>query len=158
MNTGVVARRYAKALLMYVQHTGRGEQVCTQVRILLNDPAAAPDPLEPDLVRFLELLSGKGRMELVKPVFRSFVSMYLESVGIRLAHLTLVRPAPGIEQRLKDMLEHQLDCKVLLDTRIDESLIGGFVLEIDDRMLDASVRSQIEKIRRQFIISTNRLV
>ena len=158
MNTGVVARRYAKALLKYVRETGRGEQVCAQVRALLDDPAAAPRPLEPDLVRFVDLVARNGRMDQVKMILRLFVRMYLESAGIMLAHLTMVAPSPEIETRLHDMLEKQMACRIILETRVDPELIGGVVLEIDDRMLDASVRSRIEAVRRQFIEKNTRLV
>lgn len=158
MNTGAIASRYAKALLKYVQETGRGEQVCAQARALLSDPDSAPQPLEPDLVRFIDLLARNGRMEHVKLILRSFVKMYLESVGARIAYLTTVTPAPDIQARLHDMLEEQTGGRVILETRVDPGLIGGFVLEIDDRMMDASVRSRIDRIRRQFVISNNRLV
>lgn len=159
MNTGVITSRYAKALLRYVQETGRGEQVCTQVQALLNDPESISSmTLEPEIQKFISLLVEKGRMEHVRQIFRTFVRMYYESIGTRVARLTTVKPAPEIERKLHDLLEEQVGGRVILETSTDAGLIGGFVLEIDDKMLDASVRSRIEAVRRQFIISTNRIV
>lgn len=159
MNTGVITSRYAKALLRYVQETGRGEQVCEQVRAMLDDPdSISGKALEPELEKFISLLVEQGRMEYVRQILRTFVIMYYKSVGTCLAHLTTVKPAPEIEQKLLDVLEKQAGSKVVLETSVDAGLIGGFILEIDDKMLDASVRSRIEAIRRQFVISTNRIV
>ena len=41
---------------------------------------------------------------------------------------------------------------------VDPSLIGGFVVQVGDYLLDASVRNQIETIRRQFVVQNNRIV
>lgn len=157
MNTGAVSSRYAKALLKYVQETGRGEQVCAQVRTLLSSPDSA-GTLEPELQKFTELLVKNGRMEDVRLIFTTFVRMYYESTGTLLAHLTTTIPAPEVALKLHDLLEKQTGGRVIMDTEVDPSLIGGFVLEVGDYMLDGSVRHQIEAIRRQFVTQNNRLV
>ena len=158
MNTGIVASRYAKALLKYTQETGRGDKVCAQVQALLRDPSVAAQPLEPELQKFISLLISNGRLEFVRLAFKDFVRMYYDSEGILLARLTTVKPAPETEKSLLALLEERTGRKVLLETAVDAGLVGGFVLEVDDHILDASVRSQLEAIRRQFIISNNRIV
>ena len=84
--------------------------------------------------------------------------MYYRSRGVRVARLTTAVPAEALERRLRTMLEKQLGCEVLLETSVDPDLLGGFTLEIGDYLLDGSVRRQIETIRRQFVISNNRIV
>ena len=158
MNTGAISTRYARALLRYVSETGNGERVCTQVRALLADPGHAPSPLEPELQRFVALLVARGRMEYVRFIFNSFVRMYYRSIGVKLAHLTTVVPAPDLERRIKDMIESRTGCRVEMETATDPSLIGGFVFELDDKMLDASVRNQIATIRREFVEKNRRIV
>lgn len=158
MNTGVVSSRYAKALLKYTQETGRSEQVCAQVQAILRNPEAAEGALEPELQKFIALLRDNDRLDLVRLVFRDYVKMYYEAKDIILAHLTTVIPAPETEKTLVSMIEEYTGCKVLLDTSIDAGLIGGFVLEVDDILLDASVKCRLETVRRQFIISNNRIV
>ncbi len=158
MNTGIISTRYAKALLMYTEENGSGERVCAQVREILKSPDKVPARLEPELERFVALLVRNSRMEDVRFILRSFVSMYYRSKGIRLATLTTSVPAPGLEERLHPMLERDFSCKVIFETAVDPSLIGGFVVTVDDYVLDASVRNQLETIRRQFIIQTNRIV
>ena len=158
MNTGIISTRYATALLRYTQETGGGERVCAQVRRLLDHPEGNPGPLEPELERFVRLLVRNGRMGDVRFIFHSFLTMYYRSQGIQVAHLTTVVPSGELERRLHAMLEKQLGCQVRIETRVDPALLGGFTLEVGDYLLDASVRRQIETIRRQFVIQNNRIV
>ena len=158
MNTGIIASRYAAALLRYTQETGGGERVCAQVRRLLDHPEQRPGPLEPELDRFVRLLVKNGRLEDVRLVFRSFLTQYYRSRGIRVARLTTVVPSAELEDRIRAMLERQLGGEILIESSVDPALIGGFTLEVGDYLLDASVRRQIETIRRQFVISNNRIV
>ena len=158
MNTGILSTRYATALLRYTEETGGGERVCAQVRQLLARPGEQPGRLEPELERLVRLLVKNGRLEDVRFVFRSFIGMYYRSRGIEVARLTTVVPAEGLERKLRSVLEKQLGCEVLLETSVDPDLLGGFTLEVGDYLLDGSVRRQIEAIRRQFVISNNRIV
>ena len=158
MNTGTIATRYARALLRYVSETGNGERVCTQVRALLADPGHAPSPLEPELQRFVALLVERGRMEYVRFIFASFVRMYYRAAGIKYARLTTVVPAPELEEKIRKMVESKTGCRLEMETATDPSLIGGFIFEVDDKTLDASVRNQIATIRREFVDKNRRIV
>lgn len=148
MNTGAISSRYARALLLYVQQTGAGERVFSQVRGILADPSAAPATLEPELENFIRLLLKNGRMEYVRLILTTFVRLYAKSEGIKPAHLTTVLPDPKLSAGLIAMLEKKTGCKVLLEEDTNPDLIGGFVLEIDDCRMDASVRGQLDSIRR----------
>lgn len=158
MNAGIIASRYAAALLRYTQETGGGERVCAQVRRLLDHPDQDPGPLEPELERFIQLLVRNGRLEDVRFILHDFIEMYYRSLGVRVARLTTVVASRELEQKLHAMLEKQLGCEVVIETRVDPALIGGFTLEVGDYLLDASVRRQIDTIRRQFVIQNNRIV
>ena len=45
-----------------------------------------------------------------------------------------------------------------MESALDPELLGGFVLELEDEMLDASVRRQIDDIRRQLVQKNNRII
>lgn len=158
MNTGVISKRYAKVLLGYVQETGGGERVSAQVRELLGVTDISGIALEPELQKFMELLVQKGRVEYVRGIFHTFLDLYYDSIGVKRASLKVAAPLPGLEDRLRPLLEEQFGCKVIIDTTIDSGLVGGFVVEVGGQMLDTSVRHRIDILRRQFIISNNRLV
>ena len=158
MNTGVISSRYAKALLKLVLETGGGENVYAQVTALLADPDRIPQPLAPELERFIALLVKNHRIEHVKLMFNSFVKMYDEQVNRRRIRLTTALAAPELERKIKVLFEEKLGGEVIIDAKVDPDIIGGFILVVDDRMLDASVSRQIEDIRRQFIEKNKRIV
>lgn len=155
MNTGAISSRYAKALFKLVCETGRGDAVCAQVRQILACPDEMPQVLEPDLESFIQLLVRNGRMEYVRFILSDFVHKYHEAHGIRVAHLVTAVPAPGLEDKLRGILR---EYTLIFDSKVDPDLIGGFVLTVDDMMMDASVKSQIELIRRQFVEKNRRII
>ena len=155
MNTGAIAVRYAKALMLFAEENGRLEQVAGQVKAILAEPDHLPSPLEPCLGKFVELLALRGRADSTLCIFRKFIDLYYRETGIRRASLTVAQDIPGLEDKIRTLLEKQTGCRVDLDKVVDPSLVGGFVIEVEGFMMDASVRHQIETIRRQFITSNN---
>ena len=158
MNEGIIAARYARALLLLTAETGRGKQVCAQVEDLLDAGAALPPKLEPELERLVALMKDKGRENLLKRTLLFYRKLYCESVNLKLGHLTTAVPDETLAGRLTAALEKSTGATVRLRTDTDETLEGGFVLEIDDMLMDASVRSQIESIRRKLLEYNKRLV
>lgn len=186
MNRSIVITRYARALVKYVRDTGHGDIVCSEARQLLQSLRALPDlrrmvtaasdvvsgfdkkkllqtalgnRMSPELSRFLTLLNKNGRMDLVEDILRDFVDMYHRSVGIRRARLTTVsEPSERLLQRLKALVKQKTGDDVIIEVDIDPNLIGGFVFDIDDYLLDASVKRQLDIIREQFIERNRRII
>lgn len=160
MNRGLITNSYATALLRYTEATGSSERVAAQIRRLMRGTEPEPVVLEPELERFTAMVIRHGRIELVKFIFMTYIVMYLKSRGEAIARLITVTPAPPeLEQKLKGILEKRLGLKVEIETKTDESIIGGFIVEINNEyILDASVRSQLAAIRRQFVQQSNRIV
>lgn len=158
MNQGIISSRYARAFLKYTEETGNSEKVCAQVRTALSNPDKMSTKLEPELEKFAVMLKEKGRMPLLRDILRLYVVMYHQLKGIKIVKLSTAVPSPQLESKLLSILEKQFCCKVDFETCVDPSLIGGFLLTIDDYLLDASVRNQIEKIRKEFVKQHNRLV
>lgn len=158
MNSGAITNRYARALLLFTQEQGSGARVCEQVRRILRNPASVPSPLDPDLQRFVALVVEKGRKDHLRTILRTFVDMYAESVGLKNVTLTTAYPSDGLEERIKADIERRTGCPVVIETETDPSLIGGFRVVVNGMMLDASVKHQLELLKRQFIEKNNRLV
>lgn len=158
MNTGAITKRYATALLRLTQESGRGGQVCSQVRAMLRDSNRIPATLEPDLQKFIGLLAQKGRTDYLRRILRTFVDLYCESVGLRHVTLTSAVPSPALERRVRAELESRFGSNVLIETEVDPALIGGYRVEVDGRMMDASVRRQLQILEREFIEKNKRIV
>ena len=159
MNTGIISQRYAIAFLRYTQERGSAQRVCEQVRSLLADPHGFESGLDEDLELFIAFLKRKSRLSEVRFILNSYVSLYYKSIGVMLATLTSAREVDSATvQSLCKVLEEHFRCKVNMSFEVDPSLIGGFVVQVGDYLLDASVKNQIETIRRQFVVQNNRIV
>lgn len=158
MTPGIVSSRYAKALLKLVLETGNGDAVYEQVDRLLKRQEQPGFVMEPELYDFVELLLKKGRIEYVKFIFQSFLRMYDLSQGRKRVHLVTAVAVPGLEERLKVLLEEKTGARILMESSIDPSIIGGFQLKVEDDFLDASVSRRLEELRRRLVVKNNRLV
>lgn len=158
MNQGIVSSRYARALLRFTEETGNSAKVCAQVRSVLKNPNVKSLKLEPELEKFVAMLQNKGRLPLATDILRCYVVMYHQLKGIKIVHLSTAIPSPELESKLLSILEEKFCCKVDFETSVDPSLIGGFVISIDDYLLDASIRNQIARIRKEFVKKHSRLV
>lgn len=158
MNTGVISSRYARALLKLVTETGRGPQVYEQVQSMLENPDSLPEPLEADIQSLVRLLMENGRTEFLQFVFHTFAQMYREQNHIKLAHLTTPVPAPELGEKLIALMKEKTGCEIILKTDVDPSIIGGFVFDIDDYRIDASVSGELQRMRTQFAEKNKRIV
>ena len=158
MNQGAVASRYGRAFLQFVEESGRGEHVFTQVRALLADPSSAPQPLEPALEKLVLLLRRNHRLDCLKLILHDFVRLWCKEHKVVLVKLVTAVPSPGLPERLEALIAARTGCKVIMATAIDPDILGGFMLELDNEMLDASVRRQIDDIRNQLVQKNNRII
>ncbi len=193
MNTGIIASRYATALLKLVDETGSGEVVVSQakaviaaltdfpdLRRLLSDPSvpdskkisllevaatgdqSAAPAASVELKRFFELLIRNGRIGDISLALKSFEDQYCQARGIVRGRLVLPsepdEAARMLENKIRSLIESKTGKTLQLTTEVDETLIGGFVLEVEDKLLDASVSRQLERIRSQFVERNRRIV
>lgn len=143
---------------MLTQESGRGEQVCAQIGRLMEDPDHVPQSLEPDLEKLIALLKKNNRLDYLKSIFHSYTDMYYASANIVRARLVTAVPSPELEERISRLISKHRTCRIVVETRVDPAIVGGFILEFDDRLLDASVRRQIEILRTRFVEKNTRLV
>ena len=159
MNTGVISARYASALVSYVLETGNGERVCRQVLRILADPELLKkEELEKELRDLVLVMSRKGRADHLRFTLLSFVRKYYEAVGSKYARLTMAVRDESLIGRMKEYAQRRTACKVELECVVDPALIGGFTFEIEDYVLDGSVRSQLARLRRELPVKHKRVV
>ena len=159
MNTGAIAKRYARALLLQTRQSGRGKQVFEQIRSMLSAPdSPLPGELEPDIAALVALLARNGREDHLKYVLSSYLRLYCESEGICRAKLLTAVPSPTLAQKIEKLLSSRTGGSVMLEQEVIPDLVGGFVLDVGDYVLDASVKNRLEQIRRALIEKNTRIV
>lgn len=101
---------------------------------------------------FFKLLLLKDREANLPEIVTAFIAQYKDYKGIRTVKLTTATPVS--EQVRKTILEKVRGSvtakEIELDTEVNEALIGGFILEIGDRMVDGSIAYELNHIKQQF--------
>jgi F-type H+-transporting ATPase subunit delta len=104
---------------------------------------------DPEFVNFLELLVEKGRMTEVFRVRRQFEELWKrENKRIDVTVTSAVELDPAAVTRIGEEIERQTGRKVELVSDVDEEILGGIVLQVGNMVLDASIRSRLEKLRK----------
>jgi F-type H+-transporting ATPase subunit delta len=105
---------------------------------------------EPELINFLELLVEKHRMPVIFRIRRQFDEMWAEENKLLEVTLTsAVELDPEIVRRVGEEIERQTDRRVELQSRVDEQVVGGLVLQVGNMVLDGSIRNRLEKLRKE---------
>jgi F-type H+-transporting ATPase subunit delta len=105
---------------------------------------------EAELVNFLELLAEKHRMPAIFRIRQRFDELWAKEKGqIEVRLTSAVELDPEIVERVGSEIERQTDKKIELSSDVDESIIGGLVLQVGNMVLDASVRSRLERLRKE---------
>jgi F-type H+-transporting ATPase subunit delta len=103
-------------------------------------------------LNFLVLITQNRREKQIPSIFRDLGDMYRKSLGISTALLTTARELDAsLVEQIRKELESVSGTKVELSQQIDPQLIGGFVLRMDDLQYDASVSTQLKKIKESLL-------
>ncbi len=104
---------------------------------------------EPELVNFLELLIEKHRMTEVFRIRREFDEMWKrEQRRIDVTVTSAAELDSTVIEKIGGEIERQTGQKVDLVSRVDGEILGGIVLQVGNMVLDASIRSRLEKLRK----------
>ncbi|MCE2494992.1 MAG: ATP synthase F1 subunit delta [Flavobacteriales bacterium] len=176
MKHSLVKQRYAKSLLDLALDLNQVEEVHADMQLLLAIAADSRDLtmmlrspiIKPDYkiavftklfdgkmsnltMQFMALLAKKKREELLVEIADKFLSLYKEHRGIKTAYLSTAKELnPEVRDRVVQRLKSQTGAEVELIEKVEDDLIGGFVLRMDDKQIDASMRGALKKIAREF--------
>jgi F-type H+-transporting ATPase subunit delta len=100
----------------------------------------------------IEILTANKRIDLLGGIASSFVSLYNDSKGVKAAHVTTAVPlsADLEKQVLAKVKEMTGSDFVTLENKVDESIIGGFILRVGDLQYNASIANQLGNLKREF--------
>jgi len=178
MSSTRLAHRYAKSLIDISIETNQLEIVYEDVkylqavckaspefRNLLASPIIKADKKESIInavakanvseltTKFNKLLVTKGREGDLLEITNSFIELYKELKGI---HTVTLTTAIEISEDLKQSIQTKASNStpngtVELLTKVDSKLIGGFVLEFDNKLVDASILRDLNDVKKQFL-------
>ncbi len=108
--------------------------------------------VEPLTLAFFDIITYKNREPLLPSIAREFHRAYNENKGISKATFTTAYPIDAeIRSQVETMVKQISDKKEIeLVETIDANMIGGFVLTVGDRQIDASIKSKLKKLKNSF--------
>ena len=170
-----VAYRYAKSLIDLAAENGLLDQVNNdmagiesvfkqnhQLVAVMKNPIVKGDKkqailqalfngkVNPFTLSLLALLTKKHRESVVFEVSTEFQKQYREKMGIKIVEVVTTQPITDDQRaNFKSILASKAK-KIELIERIDETILGGFVLRMDDEQIDESVVAKLNKIKNKF--------
>ena len=177
MSVTRIASRYAKSLLDLAQEQNKLDRVLGDVEafkkateqrdffLLLKSPIVNPDKKATILkeifsgkfdeltMAFINIVLRKGREGYLPDIVEEFLSQYRALKNISTVKLTTAKEISeaslnAIRQQLKS--SSATEANIEIETAVDPSLIGGFVIEFDDKLYDASVAHKLGQLKKQF--------
>ena len=101
---------------------------------------------------FVTLLIAKSREGVLPEIAKAFIAQYKELKKIRTVKLTTAAPATdAVKEAIRAKVAASMPGQTVeMESKVDPTLIGGFVLEMGDKIVDASVRRDLNDIKSQF--------
>ncbi|HLP34735.1 MAG TPA: ATP synthase F1 subunit delta [Amoebophilaceae bacterium] len=174
-NPDKIVTRYAKVFLDHVVKNDRLEEVCKSVELLEETLVKCPSlirlvllntatlreqkkgmletickkEVSPMLWRFIQLLVDQGKIAHLLDILQAFNTCCKEHLGIHKAILTTaVPPSPVLLKRFKKQAKEIISCKeIILEQRIDPTIIGGYILQVGTLKLDKSMKHQLHVLK-----------
>ena len=125
-------------------------RIATDAKLALIESALID--VSPQALNLARLIVRKGRTRLAPEIATEFARLSDESQGI--SHAIAVTAVPLSEAErvaLVDRLQAQTGKRILLETEVDPSLIGGLRLQIGDKMVDGSTRARLSALRENLV-------
>lgn len=171
--TDLAAKRYAQAAFELAAQEGNLTQwadALDEIARFMSDPAvasvlensradqqaklqlvdAALNELPPLPLNLAKLLASKKRTNLASDIATEFRRLAEQREGIaRVRARTAVPLSDAEREALTQRLSQQTGRNVILETEVDPRLLGGVVVQIGDRLIDASTRGKLEQLRHE---------
>ncbi|MDU8884620.1 ATP synthase F1 subunit delta [Yeosuana sp. MJ-SS3] len=172
------AIRYAKAVLSLANKDNKAEAVNNDMKLIVETLAKNEDlhnvlqspvvrssvkksivlsvfsDIKPNTSNLIDTLITNKRISILSNVASKYIQIYNELRGSQVATVTT---AVEITADLKEVVLHKVreltGKKVELKNVIDKDILGGFILRVGDIQYNASISSQLNKLRREFTLN-----
>lgn len=169
------ASRYARAILSLAREKNLADELnkdfrlihrtmdaSGELRVLLKSPVVSSnikkntlDQVFKDVHELTQqvfgLLLKNNRINLLALIAIKYEELYDELNNEQVAHVTTAVPLnPAMETKIQEKVKELTGNEARIKNRIDESIIGGFILRVGDLQYDASVAAQLGNLKREF--------
>jgi F-type H+-transporting ATPase subunit delta len=101
-------------------------------------------------LNFLNLLIDNHRMPVIFRIRRQYEALWREENKLLAVEITsAVKLDDEVARSIAQRVEQQTGKRVELTRRVDDSILGGLVVRVSNMILDASIKNQLERLRRQ---------
>ncbi len=176
MSVNRIASRFAKSLLELAEEKGQLEAVRAdmdtfglalenrELYLLLKSPivhadkkisildAIFKDKINALTMSFLHICVQKGREPYLTEIAEAFIVQYREKKNIlSLKVISAIPLDDQVQNQIKDQVRASglASGEIQLDTSVNPELIGGFILELEDKRYDASVARKLDLLRKE---------
>ncbi len=167
-----IARRYAKAL-SEVLPDEKLEKVLKEIQTLLSffdekairffkSPVIPVEKktellqkvlekveVSPELQKVLLLMAQRDRLGIIREFAEEFEKFAYDRLGLVKAEITSATELDEeVLNQIKRKIEELFGKKAEVTVKLDPSIIGGFIVRVADKVLDASIKTQLENLKR----------
>ena len=175
MDKEAIAKRYASAIYDIAESSDKIGEIREALNILVEnynedeefkvfllDPSIKYDEkvkylhksfdfISEDAFKIINYLVKKGRVSLAEKIKDSYLKIYYEKNNKILVNATFTKElSDNQREALMKKLEEKYKKKIVLNLSVDEELIGGGIIKIGNKVIDGSIKSQIENIKKIF--------
>lgn len=169
------ANRYAKALLELAQEQKQTNQVFADMeqikatisqskdlRNVLRSPVIKPSAKHnvvkavfteatPETQNLFKILIDNNRINILETIVACYIEHYNSLKNIKSATVTTAEAlTPEMEQKVLAKVKEVTGSEASLKNIVDQSILGGFILRVDDVQYDASVSGKLNTLRNKF--------
>ena len=176
MDNGKISVRYARALFQLAQEQGCEDVVydglthfahnyalaIAQFNEVLSDPIVAPEekvklvemavgePMHDTLKQFIAFVAEQKREDKMFLIAMKYMEMYRMKHHILRTNVTTATELSETSyDKIKAFVKQTFEADAEIDVKIDPSLIGGFILDIENTRMDASVAGQLNALKNR---------
>lgn len=179
MDESKISVRYAKALLSLAKEKKVEEGVKTDMEMILHLFESMPGfdhMLESPAIgvkekrqlfedvfakntnamtySFLMLLITNKREGYLRSITRNFHDIFRKEAGYKAAKLiSAIEIESATVEKIREFIRMHFKTEVDLTCHVDNKLIGGFILQVEDQQIDASVATKLKKLKRKLLAS-----
>lgn len=171
-----VAARYAKSFIDLTTQQGVLEQACTDMKYVLEVCKSNPDFvnfLKSPIIKtdkkqavlkdlfgtkfnkvtdsYIQLITAKKREVFLQDIASEFVNQYKAKKQILTAVITTANGLDDVlRKQVMDLVKGAGSNEVVLEEKINKNIIGGFIIRVGDKQLDASIQNKLNALKRSF--------